>query len=62
MIPLEILCCYDDVRMQKFQSQKKEWTEFGLYVQDAVAQVMQYLAQTAEPRQDLRKNLDDLRM
>ena len=48
--------------LQKFKSQKSEWSEFGIYVQDAVARVIQYLARTPEPRQDLRKNLDELCM
>jgi hypothetical protein len=62
MFTLEILRHYCHICTQKFQSQKKEWTRFGMYVGDAVARVIQYLARTAEPRQDLRRNLDELCM
>lgn len=43
-----------------FKSNKKEWTRFGTYVQEALGCIVQSLPGANTPRADLRQNLEKL--
>lgn len=60
------VCSFLDVKLvllivpQKFRSNKKEWANFGRYVQEALGCVIQALPDASEPGEELRQNLGKL--
>jgi hypothetical protein len=47
---------------QKFKSNKKEWTDFAIYIKDTLACIIQFLPDIDQPRGDLVQNMEKLNL
>lgn len=59
--PIHLLCAVAYSLLQKFKSNREEWSEFGQHIQDSVACIIQTIPNVAiEPQTDMRKKVENL--